>query len=325
MDRKMKKKLAWRELKALHDLYDKRMSRAKVGDHPYIQFLLHEKGWLDHKYGNTKVLVPSEGFDEHYEHEFKEKFIHYRQFLLDHGIEVDARKNFTDEDIGCLMLISENREELRSRLTNIEDFSSKNFEHGGSKYLKNRKSIRDAVIEILGIKEFPQEAKDHQYRLVVDHPTPKAVVLCENKSFLKQPWIAKKLHIKLWHVGGNNIGILGDIDEMELSRPFYYSCDWDHAGLHIYSRIKKMLAEKGKAIRLLYPNSPHKPLPVDSPYHKSKWLPQKVLSGLDAEHFAEREKRLIVQLIQRDEWIEEESTQLTDMLENAVLELGHRP
>lgn len=310
----MNKKLSWRELKALHDLYEKHRSRAKVTDHPYIRFLLHEKGWLDHPPGNTNILVPTEGFDEHYEQEFKEKFIHYRQFLLDNGIEVDARKTFNDQDIGCLMLINENREELRNKLTNIEDFSGKNFEHGGSKYLKNRKSIRDAVLQILGIKEFPQDAKDYQYRLVVDHPEPKAVVLCENKSFLKQPWIAKKLNIKLWHVGGNNIGILRDIDEMELSRPFYYSCDWDNAGLHIYSRIKNRLAEKDKEINILYPSEPHKPLPVDSPYHKSEWQNGKKLSGLNPNNFSKKAKDLINQLIQEDKWIEEESFEIEQML-----------
>lgn len=314
----MNKKLTWRELKALHDLYENRSSRAKVKDHPYIQYLLNEKGWLDNKPGNTNVLVPAEGFDEHYEQEFHEKFTHYRQFLLNYGIEADARKTFTDEDIGCLMLISENREELRTKLTNIEDFSSKNFEHGGSKYLKNRKSLSDAVLQILGIKEFPQEAKDYQYRLVVDYPQPKAVVLCENKSFLKQPWLAKKLQIKLWHVGGNNIGILRDIDELELGRPFYYSCDWDDAGLHIYSRIKTRLAEKDKNIHLLYPNEPQKPLPVDSPYHESKWKPEKMLSGLNTEHFNEKDQHLIRELIKRDEWIEEESMNLVQMMERIL-------
>lgn len=310
----MNKKLTWRELKALNDLYEKRSSRAKVKDHAYIHFLLNEKGWLDYKPGNIKILVPTEGFDQHYEQEFKEKFTHYRQFLLDHGIEADARKTFTDEDIGCLMLISENREELRSKPTNIEDFSGKNFEHGGSKYLKRRQSLRDAVLQILGMEEFPMEARDYQYRLVVDYPDPQAVILCENKSLLKQPWIAKKLQVKLWHVGGNNIGILRDIDEMELARPFYYSCDWDDAGLHIYSRIRIRLAEKGKEIHLLYPNEPHKPLPVDSPYHKSKWNPEKVLSGLNGEHFSEKEKQLIHRLIEEDEWIEEETTDLVQMI-----------
>jgi hypothetical protein len=37
--------------------------------------------------------------------------------------------------------------------------------------------------------------------------------MCENKSFLKQPWIAKETQTKLWYVGGNNIAIIDDIDE----------------------------------------------------------------------------------------------------------------
>lgn len=315
----MNKKLTWRELKALNDLYEKHISRARMQDHPYIQFLLQEKGWLDHKPGNTNVLISAEGFDEHYEKEFKEKFIHYRQFLLDHGIETDARKTFTDEDIGSLILIKENREELRNKLTNIEDFSGKNFEHGGSKYLKSRKSLHDAVLQILGMEEFPAEAKDYQYRLVVDHPEPGAVVLCENKSFLKQPWIAKKLQIKLWHVGGNNIEILRDIDEMELDRPFYYSCDWDLAGLQIYSRIKAKLISRNKSIAVLYPNEPHKLKPVDSPYHKSEWLPDKPFSGLRKEDFKVNEIELIKQLISAAQWIEEESNDLVVMITNKKL------
>jgi hypothetical protein len=310
----MNKKLTWRELKALHDLYEKRLSRAKVKDHPYIRFLLHEKGVLDHKPGNANVLIPVEGFTQHYEQEFKEKFIHYRQFLLDNGIEANARKTFTEEDIGCLMLIEENREELRTKLTNIEDFSAKLFEHGGSKLLKRRISLRKAVCSILKIDEFPDEAREQLWRLVVDYPNPRAIVLCENRSFLKQRWLSQKLQIKLWHVGGNNIGILSDIDNMEMAKPFYYSCDWDNAGLHIYSRIKTRLAEKGKDIHLLFPNEPHKPQSVDSPYHKSKWSAHKVLSGLHAKHFNEQEIQLIARLIQEDKWIEEESTDLSLML-----------
>jgi hypothetical protein len=88
-----------------------------------------------------------------------------------------------------------------------------------------RNSVRNAVLKILEIDEFPQTSKDLQYRLVVDYPNPKAIILCENKSFLKQPWNAKELEVKLWHVGGNNIAIIDDIDEMELPYPMYYSCD----------------------------------------------------------------------------------------------------
>ena len=79
--------------------------------------------------------------------------------------------------------------------TNIEDFSNEFFDT--SKYLKNKASIRNAVFRILDITEFALDKKENQWRIVVDYPSPKAIVLCENKSFLKQPWIVKNTEVKL--------------------------------------------------------------------------------------------------------------------------------
>lgn len=315
----MNKNLTWRELKALNDLYVKRRSSAKIQDHPYIKELLERKGLLDRKSANLKVLIPAYGFEVFYEKSFKESFQFYKAFLKESELESDARRTYSEEDIKTLMLIKENKDELKRKLTNIEDFSSKIFDYGGSKYLKNKLSLKKAVYNILDIEEFPLEQKEHQWRLVVDCQEPKAVVLCENKSFLKQPWISKKLNVKLWYVGGNNIRILNDIDETELSKPFYYSCDWDLAGLQIYSRIKMNLKDRNKSIELLYPNEPHHSFPVNSPYHKSKWKKEILLSGLDLKDFNEKEQQLIKQLIIKDEWIEEESTDLSEMIKSVLL------
>ncbi len=307
--------LSWKELKALNDLYELQKTSAKIQQHPFISHLLHDKGLLDHKVGNRNVLVPSIGFNQFYEDKLRGRYSYYREFLSTYGIEADARKNFNEEDLRTLMLIGENRVELSQKLTNLEDFSAKFFTYaGGAKYLKNRKSLKDALYRILDIQQFPSEKKDHQWRLVIDHKDPQGIVLCENKSFLKQPWIAKELQVKLWYVGGNNTSIINDIDSAELTRPIYYSCDWDLAGLQIYSRIKAILERKGAKFSILFPNAIDKAMPTDSYLHRSRWLHHKQLSGLNPINFSNKEAQLIGYLIEYDLWVEEESNDLAEMV-----------
>lgn len=306
--------LSWKVLKALNDLYDLKRTSAKIQKHPFIVYLYQDKGLIDHKVGNRNVLVPASGFNKFYEDRLKSRYTYYREFLSNYGIEVDARKNFTEEDLRTLMLIGENRAELNQKLTNLEDFSAKFFTHaGGSKYLKNRKSLREALYRILDILQFPSEKKDHQWRLVIDCNNPTGIILCENQSFLKQPWVAKELRVKLWYVGGNNISILNDIDTVELARPIYYSCDWDLAGLQIYSRVKAILEEKGASFKILFPSAIDKAMPTDSYLHKSKWSYKKEFSGLNRIDFTTQEANLIDYLIKNDLWIEEESNDLAEM------------
>lgn len=311
----MDKNITWKELKALNDIYVFKQTNAKIQDHPYINHLINEKGLLDYKPGNNKYLISTDEFQKFYELEFLKQFIASKEFLEQNGIETSAKKNFTTEDVKTLMHIYENKLEFSSKLTNIEDFSGKVFDN--SKYLKGKVSIKKAVLKILEIEEFPLEMMEHQWRLVVDNPNPKAIVLCENKSFLLQPWIAKEKQIKLWYVGGNNIKILDDIDEVELSKPIYYSCDWDLAGLQIYSRIKSKLELRNKNIYILYPNTPHKRIPTRTYKHKSFWN-EKPLSGLNKKHFSKEELELILDLIKKDKWIEEESTNLGLMIERIL-------
>jgi len=307
------KEIEWPVLKALYDLYIHQRTSAKIQSDDFIKYLLAQSGLIAQKKGNNKVLVALDGFEAYFEANFKDQYLHYYAFLEQAGISPDARKNFTEEDIRTLMMVYESRLELAGRLSNIEDFSAKVFEYGGSKYLKLRHSVRNAVLKILGISDFPQTAKDLQYRLVVDFINPRAVILCDNKSFLKQPWNAKELEVKLWHVGGNNVAMIDDIDEMELRYPIFYSCDWDADGLKIYQRVKAKLRERGSDICLLTPAPPHLCLPSDSFEHKSRWNYQKPFSGLRAEDYSHRQQILIQQLIEADQWIEEESNVLKEM------------
>ncbi|MBD8389178.1 hypothetical protein [Dysgonomonas sp. BGC7] len=308
----MNKNITWKELKALDDLFHLKKTRANIQEHPYIKYLLEDKCILDRKIGNTKIVVSTDCFGKFYEGTFKIQYDEAKNFLIENGIEPNAKKNFTLEDVKTLMLIAENKTELKNNPTNIEDFSNEFF--NTSKYLKNKTSIRNAVFKILGITEFSLDKKENQWRIVVDHPNPRAIVLCENKSFLKQPWIARNAEIKLWYVGGNNIKIIDDIDEIELSKPIYYSCDWDLAGLQIYTRIKEKLRKRNKDISILYPNEPHKKISTYIDYHYSHWDLSKKVSGLSIDLFLEKELILINNLIQSQMWIEEESFDLIEML-----------
>ncbi|MEJ5102786.1 hypothetical protein [Chryseobacterium sp. MYb328] len=312
----MNKNITWKELKALDDLFHLKKTKAIIQEHPYINYLLEDKCILDHQPGNNKVIISTDNFNRFYENTFKTAYDEAKTFLIENGIEPSAKKNFTLEDIKTLMLIAENKTELKNNPTNIEDFSNEFFDT--SKYLKNKTSLRNAVFKILNITEFPLDKKENQWRIVVDHPNPKAIVLCENKSFLKQPWIARNTEVKLWYVGGNNIKIIDDIDEIELSKLIYYSCDWDLAGLQIYSRIKEKLKARKKDIFLLYPNEPHKKISTHIDYHYSHWDLLKELSGLSIENFSKKELVLINELIQKEKWIEEESFDLERMIQVQV-------
>lgn len=308
----MNKNITWKELKALDDLWRFKKTKANIQEHPYIKYLLDDLGILDRKIDNIKVIIATDDFEKFYDDVFKIQFEEAKSFLLENGIEASAKKNFTLEDVKTLMLIAENRNELKNNPTTIEDFSNEFF--NTSKYLKNKTSIKNAVFKILDINEFPLDKKENQWRLVVDHSNPRAIVLCENKSFMKQPWIAKNTQVKMWYVGGNNIKVLDDIDEKELVKPIYYSCDWDLAGLQIYTRIKLKLRERKSDINLLYPNEPHKKIKTHIDYHNSHWDLKKNKSGLPIDLFTIKELNLINDLIQNQMWIEEESFDLEKMI-----------
>ncbi|MCY0970768.1 hypothetical protein [Chryseobacterium wangxinyae] len=307
------KDFTWPVLKALNDLYEKKKTTAKIQQVDYIRYLMTQTELIAQKKGNSNVLVAGDDYGEYYEANFQSAYQYYYNFLNQVGIRLDGGKNFTEEDIRTLIVIYESRNELRGNLTNIEDFSGKVFDYAGSKYLKFRNSVHNAVLKILEIDEFPQTSKDLQYRLVVDYPTPKAIILCENKSFLKQPWNAKELEVKLWYVGGNNIAILDNIDEVELEYPIYYSCDWDFHGLEIFQRIKSKLKKRGVEIQILTPPFPHQYLPSNSFKHNSRWNYKVPFSGLKKEMFSANEQDIITKLIKEDIWIEEETNVLIDI------------
>lgn len=310
----MKSDLTWRVLKAMNTLYlNGKIPSGKTKD-SQIKYLTSRK-LIGYLHGNSNYLVASKNYKEYYEKNFLLDFQQYEDFLQIITPDIDGRNTVTVRDIHTLMFIVEQRDELVKTLTTRRTFSGQIFRYGGSKYLENRPGLDKMVCKILRIEDFPSEdPKDLQWRFVVDCLNPEMIVLCENLDFLKTPKIARLHNIELWYVGGNNTSNIHHISTEKLKKPLFYSCDWDYDGLKIYCRIKDILRSQSKKIRLLFPSNLQNLLPVDSPHHKSKWNHSLDLSGLNRAYFKENEIELIMQLIQKNLWIEEESNDLLEML-----------
>lgn len=313
----MNRRLTWRHLKALHQLYLHGKTDSKILDNDYISnVLIGQKKLLRLKSGNNKVIESSAKYSVFYKENFYEDFERYAGLLQKYELEDDGKRRYTEQDIQTLLFIAEYREELSKNLSTIRPFSSQIFKGQGSKYLENKPGLKNAVCKILGITDFPdKDPKNLQWRCVVDCVSPKAIILCENIAYLKSSWKARERNIELWYVGGNNINIIDFISEEKLSKPIYYSCDWDFHGLGIYSRIKGKLKLKLTELTLLKPYSVDMALPVHSPNHYSEWDFNKVLSGLNENDFLLEEKKMIGMLIQTNQWLEEESIEFSRVLD----------
>jgi len=313
---KTNQNLIWRHYKALNELYTKGRTLAKISTNPYINaILIRQKKLIKPKVGNIKILEAQPAFKAFYEKEFKATYERFEKFLNEQGLNDDARQKYSVQDLLTLMFIEENKSTLKAGLTTIRKFSNIVFKGNGSKYLEQHPGLQLAVCKLLGITEFPdKDPKSLQWRLVVDSASPRAVVLCENLAFLKSPWSARENQIELWYVGGNNTAIIDFIGEDKLNLPVYYSCDWDYHGIRIYLMIKEKLKVKGCEITLLFPENTDLRLPVDMPHHKSKWLQDKPFSNFKPEFFKVEEKELIEELIRSNQWIEEESFDLIELL-----------
>ena len=306
--------IKWRILKALNALYENRKTPSTILSDGFVDYLTHPRRLLRRKLSNANYLEPCNGFAAYYEKNFKTDFQNAEQFLSAAGLEHDARRSYTLNDINTLQFIAANKSELQQSLTTLRTFSSRVFTYGGSKYLETHRSLLEAVYQLLEIEQFPAEdPKILQWRFVVDCPDARNIVLCENLNFLKTPRIARDNHIELWYVGGNNISNIDYIPAHKLTLPLYYSCDWDYDGLKIYERLQDRFARKSKSITLLYP-SPILRKSVDSPEHNSRWKHDQPFSGLIRSAYSQEAISLIQDLIAQDEWVEEETCELIEMV-----------
>ncbi len=311
------RKLTWRHLKGLNKLYASKRVGSAILDNSYIKsVLLEQKKMVRYKSGNVNVLEATSSYEAFYKQNFEADYDLYEGFLLAENLESDAKRRYTESDIQTMMFIAEHKNELIKNLTTIRTFSSEMFKGQGSKYLENKSGLKDAVCKILGIVDFPdRDPKDHQWRCAVDCLNPRLIILCENLAPLKNPWKARENDFELWYVGGNNIGIVDHISFEKLSKPVYYSCDWDYHGLSIYSRLKQKLQSKSCDIQLLIPYDYETALSVNSPHHKSEWDYRTDFSGLILKDFSPKASQLIKKLIAENKWIEEESLDLLKMVD----------
>jgi hypothetical protein len=303
----MRKEITWRQLKGLHQLYEGKSTRIKLMSNVFVKKVLYKnRHLLKHKDGSQDIIVKNEGFDKYFKENLLDQYEYYAEFFENAGIEISARRTYSQDILETLILIHKNRKTLRKNLSTPRIFSSNFFEDKDSKFLDSKPGLKGDILTILGVEKFPRESpKDQQYRLVVDCIDPKNILLCENKDFLKDPFEFRKNHIELWYLGGNNTKKLYDVPVDKIRFPLYYVCDWDFHGLDIYSRIKKIITEKDKSITLIIPPNPLLK-PIKSGKHYSEWK-DGLLSTLDADAFTDEETQLIEQLITKNKWVEEQT------------------
>ncbi|RYZ79164.1 MAG: hypothetical protein EOP04_28280 [Proteobacteria bacterium] len=279
--------------------------------HPYLEELVASGHILRENRVSSIVLKSTETFQALYGKKHKDMIEAFESFMLRHDILNHATR-YSERDFGFLNLIDQNCKGIVESGCTIRDLSSEY--HVDSKYLEKHSGLMKAALKILKLKEFPgQSIKDRQYLWVLHSPFPKAVLICENLSNLLNPLHATKHNLELWHCGGFNVGKLERAPSRE--EPMYYLGDWDHHGLLAFQMVRKIYPE----ITLITPHAI--PKKVGCGDHKSLWQPGKVLSGLNPEHFELSQTRMIEKLIERDEWIEEESNNFDRLIEEQI----HRP
>lgn len=307
--------MEWKYLKGLYQLYTLKQTKLKIINCDFInQVILKQKKLIKYKVGNHNIIEASPRFKEYFEQEFLETYKYYNNFFEKSGIENDAKKSFDEEDLKALMFVFYNKEEIKKNVTTEKKLSALIYKNQNSKYLSNKLSVKNAVLKILELSEFPEkDPKNNQWRFVVDCYEPKIIVLCENIDCLKVPLEYKNRNIELWYVGGNNTKPLEDISQDKLKLPIYYFCDWDYNGLLIYSTVKKIFRSKGAEVKIIQPFSLEAAIDVDVKHHKSKWKDND-FSNLNRNDFSSQQIELITELITQDKWIEEESLDLIHIL-----------
>jgi len=324
-------KLNWATLKLMNDLYVKRRSTARLSLDPFIYNFLILRKWIKQKSGGQKIPVwlPTASFDRFYLRWYRDKFQYFLDFFTDEEIPHSASQPYEEDDIATLIFIRNNRVEVMNGLSSERTFLKEIFkkaidEERESKYFLKHSSLKKAVLKILGVDNFPSDdPKENQWRFVVDCPTAKCIVLCENLNILKLPGRSLENNIELCHVGGGNTKPLERLGPRHLELPLYYSCDWDFHGLAIFSRIKRIL--KDYKVHLLIPLPDAQRFKTNTDFHKSSWSFDKPFSGLEKNDFPVIAQQLIQELIESDKWIEEEGNDIVEMvnLYNELYPMSH--
>lgn len=265
-----------------------------------------------------KYYLPGLLFDSYYKKHHLAQFPAYFDFL---EVNNFLAKRFEVEDIKVLMELQSKKQKetlipSRSQLIEAQEtvrgFSTMFFKN--DKYLDKKPSLIEAINQILDITLV--ENKDQQYLYKLQCEKPKLIVLCENLNFLRKDKMPRENNYELWYAGGRNVPKLKYANTRGLS--IYYSADWDRDGLEIFELAKGIIPE----LELLFPTAASKSI-VDTE-HKSHWKHSKdpkKLSELNQNFYPKHYQEKIMNLIELNHWITEESNDLKEMIENFQAEV----
>jgi hypothetical protein len=299
----------WIVLKSLNEIYTegKTSKKESLLKDPFVLHLLKNTKEL-RAYKNH--ILKGSGFEKLYEHKYLNEFNTFNTFLMENTL-LKSQTRFEEKDIRILMSIRQQmdsgelyavREQIIANQESVRGVSLMFFKN--EKYLEEKISLVNAIKQLLKIEELSND-KDQQYLYVLQCNKPNKIVLCENLDFLKRPAAPRANNVELWYAGGKNIAKLDYVNTRDLQ--IYYSCDWDYDGLKIFEAVLEKIPE----IKLLYPNGEHRSIEITE--HKSFWQ-NNTFSGLNEMAYNKDQRNLINKLIDKNQWIIEESNNLIDML-----------
>lgn len=310
----MDKQLIWPEFRALEQLKIKGETLLKVSERPYFKYLLRE-GYV---YFRRNKLYATGRFAALYEEEnFEFFFEKYATFLADNNL-LSYHKRFSEFEIRAMITMKQSPMILQELKKKIEEGQESrkgisNLFFKSAKYIQKGAALDQAVLSLLGVDDYKQNDNQGFYR--VPCIAPQGIILCENMYFLTLD-IARKKNMELWCVGGNNVKPLENLDKIDY--PIYYLCDWDYHGLEIYQRIYRIVENtrcKVTSLKLVSPNGKREKIVETEAQHRSQWKRELYFSDLESVLYTDVQKEVILELIQNNEWIEEEGNNLNDLIE----------
>ena len=303
----------WRHLRALFKLRHENETQASLNS-PYFDFLF-KQGYLGYKPNTRNVKIKRAGFDQEYDRHIQVVYDWAYEFLSLFDLD-EPNSPLTLLDIFHLEQVVDKVDVVVKGGFSQRRAGSTFF--GGAKVLKQSKTLNTAYLKVTNQLDYP-ELNDIRDRAITVSGCPNArrIVLCENEDYLLQPHVARALQTSLWFTGGNNIKLLTHSPDPHLE--FYYACDWDYDGLMIFRRIWALYAARGHNIKLLTPIPAAPPKPTISPNHASRWKADFWTHKIEnrapaAQVFTAEQRKLIDHLIASDLWIEEESSDLPELL-----------
>lgn len=302
----MNKRLTWRDIKALYQLYHERKTHAQIREHPYIDHLFsYPDKCLEYvQKGTKKVIVPTNKFNAEYAKQgFEQLFLTYEKFLSENAL-LKIQSNYSEFDIRALMTMKQSESilyELKNKIGRGEESRKgiSNLFFKSAKYIQKDSALERAVLKIIGVQEFTQNENQGFYR--VPCLNPKFIIICENMYFLTLT-IARQNNVELWCAGGNNIIPFENISRIDY--PIYYLCDWDYDGLKIYERIAnkiECIIDKKSSLKLITPNGKKESIVATSDYHNSQWRKDLSFSGLNINQYSKEQKDFILELMRSNE------------------------